>query len=1044
MTKDVDPHEQTSAEPAKPATGHMVAGRTIGGFELISVLGEGGMGVVWSAHDPNLDRVLAIKVLKRSDAAPSLRKRLLREARAMARLKHPNVLTVYEVGTEGERDFIAMEMVEGGSLDEWLERHPPPHDVMAAILAAGRGLAAAHAKGLVHRDFKPHTVLRSKDGRVLVTDFGLARGLGEDSASGEAEHAPEAAHDVTIRPSATPRTNDSLLDSPLTHTGAMIGTPAYMAPEQFVGGAPDPRTDQFAFCVTAWQALTGARPYTGGSLDELRKAASAGVSPSLKVDLAPEIRAALARGLDPDPQKRWPTLDDLLDALDEAVRPRRPRWVVPVVGLALIALVGGTILIARRGGGKGDAAIAAGCAPGEDAFAEAWSPQARAELAKALAGRGIELSDAQYARIADPLDAYRARWTQAFASACKASAKVGVRQRDCLLAARDQTSALALVLHEGPPQMYARIDLHGMLPDLGGCGGDAPAAPPHPPSDPQLRGKIVKLLAKALALQGSPDFLTTYPAIEEEARLVGWPAMLPIVQMGIGNELLRRGEFARARAEMQKVIDAPPDTREAKTVATARFGLLDASLAELAQPDSTAKPGELHHEIERLLRYVRADVKAAGNEPTLVAALAGFEARAAEGLAQWGRYPKAYDEALAQARKSAAQYVAAGDQRRAARLSAIAADIIMARGGSSALDDAMFEARAAGEGLVAAKVDPVPQLDRARAIIERQRGEFALAQQLFARAAGPLASPAGPTRTGTVVAANGKPIANARVVAWHGELAGDPTNVVTDLSELDGEQVETGADGTFTIHAQLGDAIIAELADARSLPMLVSAAPLQLAVATAGELLGTVDRPMLVGVFAEARYTVGGNVWSLRVPVAKDKRFHLMGMPRGAAAIGTTGEAAHGTRRVASGPDPTKLTWPIGEAIEVIARGPLEPGAATAWVFRGKQAPKHRAEAEALAAKVAEVASAPLAPIGADNTDAGRAVYAAGDHHAVISGNLDGDVSVCLARGAAPDAAVACKVVPIKQSVPADPGEGPHGVGVTTVILEEARGTPSP
>src|SRR4051812_31098592 len=102
----------------------MVAGRTIGGFELISVLGEGGMGVVWSAHDPNLDRVLAIKVLKRSDAAPSLRKRLLREARAMARLKHPNVLTVYEVGTEGDRDFIAMEMVEGGSLDEWLERHP--------------------------------------------------------------------------------------------------------------------------------------------------------------------------------------------------------------------------------------------------------------------------------------------------------------------------------------------------------------------------------------------------------------------------------------------------------------------------------------------------------------------------------------------------------------------------------------------------------------------------------------------------------------------------------------------------------------------------------------------------------------------------------------------------------------------------------------------------------------------------------------------------------------------------------------------------------
>ena len=1040
MTKDVDPHEQTSAEPAKPATGHMVAGRTIGGFELISILGEGGMGVVWSAHDPNLDRVLAIKVLKRSDAAPSLRKRLLREARAMARLKHPNVLTVYEVGTEGERDFIAMEMVEGGSLDEWLERQPPRHEVMATILAAGRGLAAAHAKGLVHRDFKPHNVLRSKDGRVLVTDFGLARGMAEDSSSGSIESAdPEAAHDVTIRPSTAARTNDRLLDSRLTQTGAMIGTPAYMAPEQFLGGAPDPRTDQFAFCVTAWQALTGARPFTGASLDELREAASAGVSPSLKVDLAPEIRAALARGLDPDPQKRWPTLDDLLEALDHAVRPRLPRWVVPVALLALVALVGGTILLARRGGRTG-ATVAAGCAPGEDGFAEAWSPQARAELARVLTGRGIELSEAQYARLADPLDAYRVRWTQAFATACKAPEKLGVRQRDCLLAARDQTAALALVLREGPPPMYARIDLPGMLPDLTGCGGDAPNAPPHPPTDPQLRGKIVHLLAKALSLQGSPDFVAASPAIEEEARTVGWPAMLPIVQMGIGNELLRRGEYAQARVEMQKVIDAPSDTRETKTVATARFGLLDASIAELAQPASNAKSGELHHEIERLLRYARADVKAAGTEPTLGAALAGFEARAAEGLAQWGRYPKAYDEALAQARKAAAQYVAAGDQRRAARLSALAADIIMARGGSSALDDAMFEARAAAEGLVAAKLDPVPALDRMRAIIERQRGEYALAQQLFTRSAGPPLAPTGPARTGTVVGASGKPVVNARVVAWRGELAGDPTNVVTDPTELDGEVVETAADGTFTIHAAPGDAIMAEFADARSLPVLVSAAPLQLAVGTTGELSGSVDRPMLVGVFAEARYTVGANVWTVRVPVGRDKRFHLTGMPRGGAAIGTTGAAATGTRRVASGADATKLAWPIGEAIEVIARGPLEPDAATAWVFRGKQIPKRRADAEALAARAAEVAWAGIAPIGADNTDLGRSVYAAGDRHAVISGNLDGDVSVCLARGSAPDAAVACKVVAIKQTVLTDPGEGPHGVGITTVILEEAGG----
>src|SRR5688572_8576292 len=175
------------------------------------------MGIVWSARDPLLDRTLAIKVLKRIDAAPSLRLRLLREARAMARLKHPNVLTVYEVGTEGERDFIAMELVEGGPLDEWLAKDPPRSDVVAALLAAGRGLASAHAAGLVHRDFKPNNVLRSRDGRVLVTDFGLARGLSDDAPVVAPIVAEGVAHDVTHEaPVSDSSAVDSVLHSPLT------------------------------------------------------------------------------------------------------------------------------------------------------------------------------------------------------------------------------------------------------------------------------------------------------------------------------------------------------------------------------------------------------------------------------------------------------------------------------------------------------------------------------------------------------------------------------------------------------------------------------------------------------------------------------------------------------------------------------------------------------------------------------------------------------------------------------------------------------------
>ncbi|MBL0212832.1 MAG: serine/threonine protein kinase [Myxococcales bacterium] len=1057
--KDVDPHEETRAESIRP--GKMQAGLPIGGYSLEQVLGEGGMGVVWSAHDPNLDRRLAIKVLKRQDAAPALRKRLLREARAMARLKHPNVLTVYEVGTDGDRDFIAMELVEGGSLDEWLDRQPPRDDVMKAILAAGRGLAAAHAAGLVHRDFKPHNVLRSIGGRVLVTDFGLARGMGDDGGSWsggggsggagsggarEVEVPADAALDMTIRPTAS-RT-DSLLDSPLTHTGAMIGTPAYMAPEQFRGGAPDPRTDQFAFCVTAWQALTGTRPYTGTTLDELRKAASAGIAPTLKVDLPPAVRAALARGLEPDPEKRWPTLDDLLDALDHAVRPRRPRWIVPAAALALIGVMAIAMLIARRSG-PAQAAFATGCGPGEDALAEAWSPKVRTDLIAAHRTRGVELPDDAYARFANPMDAYRSRWTQAFATACKAPEKVGARQRACLLGARDQMAALAYIAREGSAPMISRIDVLGILPELTTCAGDTPNAPVLYPDDPVLRTKVLGLLARAFTLAGSPNFARDFPALEAEAKASGWPPMLPVIQMGIGNELLRRGNHAAGRAMLLNVLAAPSETRDAKTTAVARFGVLDATLAELSEPRSTAKPGELHHEIARLLEYARADVKVAGTDATLAAALAAFEARAAAGLAQWGRYPRELDEAIAQARKAEGLYKDAGDARRSALLSALVAEMIVLRGHPDALDDAMFVTRTASEVLVTAKAPPLPMLDHVRATIELARGEFALAQQLLVRAAGPPPPVSGSMHTGVVVGASGKPVANARVVAWRGELIGDPTNVITDVGTLVGDHVETGPDGSFEIHAEAGDALIAEFANARSAPALVTPQPARLVLAPTTDLLGSVDRKNLVGVTAEARYAIGANAWSLRVPITKDRSFHLAGMPPGAPRIGASGDAAQGQRRVVAGPGAKALTWPIGQAIEVIVRSGGGGGDgdedAMVWLYRGKHSPARRADAEALAERAGEVAWASLGPVGADNTDAGRAVYEPGDRHAVISGNLDGEVSACVARGAAPDALVRCQVVTITQTIAIDPEDGPRGVGVSTVIFPDGgRGKPAP
>jgi serine/threonine protein kinase len=328
----VDPSAVTEAGAGGDPSTALAPGASIGKYRLDRQLGAGGMGVVWAAFDPDLERAVAIKVLRAVDAVATLRTRLLREARAMARLKHPNVLTVYEVGTDRNRDYIAMELIDGGDLDAWLASKPPRAQILAALLAAGRGLAAAHDAGLIHRDLKPHNILRGRDGGVYVTDFGLARGQIEDGP--EIVQGAVAATAV----GSQPRAIDSVLDSPLTQTGVLIGTPAYMAPEQFAGRAPDPRSDQFAFCVTAWEAITGARPFSGKTLEELRVAAAGGahgIAAPPEAVLPARIRSVLVRGLAPDPESRWPDMDAVLRALEAAIAPPRRSRVPMFVGITL-------------------------------------------------------------------------------------------------------------------------------------------------------------------------------------------------------------------------------------------------------------------------------------------------------------------------------------------------------------------------------------------------------------------------------------------------------------------------------------------------------------------------------------------------------------------------------------------------------------------------------------------------------------------------------------------------------------------------------------
>jgi formylglycine-generating enzyme required for sulfatase activity/tRNA A-37 threonylcarbamoyl transferase component Bud32 len=335
--------DSTRADAAPGASEVLARGEALGRYIVIERLGEGATGFVYAAYDPELDRKVAIKILRRRDegAQESRRQaRFVREAKSIAKLAHPNVVGIFDVGVHEGRAFLAMEYVEGGTLRQWMEsRRRPWRDVVKMFVAVGRGLTDAHAAGLVHRDFKPDNVLIDPAGTPKVADFGLARLSGSgDADSSDGLDKAETIHEVPAVP----------LDSPLTRTGAIAGTPAYMAPEQFMGRATDGRTDQFAFCVALHEALYGRRPFDEESVFELADSVireriqtppNAGNVPSW-------IRRSLLRGLKADPNQRYATLEDLLGALqaDPVARLRK----VVVASIVTVLVVGTLAGLYRR------------------------------------------------------------------------------------------------------------------------------------------------------------------------------------------------------------------------------------------------------------------------------------------------------------------------------------------------------------------------------------------------------------------------------------------------------------------------------------------------------------------------------------------------------------------------------------------------------------------------------------------------------------------------------------------------------------------------
>jgi tetratricopeptide (TPR) repeat protein/predicted Ser/Thr protein kinase len=416
--------EKVRAQVRAGLFGEAEAPVEVGRYRVLEKIGAGGLGVVYLAHDPELDRQVALKLLQPEPGGSSAsgvgQDRLLREAQAMAQLSHPNVMTVFEVGRHGADEvFIAMEFVDGQTLGDWVRAKAPSRDdILRAFCDAGAGLAAAHAAGMIHRDFKPANVLVGRDGRVRVLDFGLAKSMRQ------------------VDP-VTTNLSDSearAIDVKLTSTGMFMGTPAYMSPEQHSGAPVDARSDQFAFCLALWESLFGARPYTGTTVDALaaekrRGPPSAPDASGADAKVPAWIVEVLRRGLSPDQGDRFGSMPELLEHLDSpATDPR-----VPVRRRIRLAAASATVLLALGGAwflGRGPQTE---CERVEQQLASAWDSASRQQLAQRFGRSGRPEAERTWSAVESQLDAYARDWVERRTANCaREDASEAFAERLCL------------------------------------------------------------------------------------------------------------------------------------------------------------------------------------------------------------------------------------------------------------------------------------------------------------------------------------------------------------------------------------------------------------------------------------------------------------------------------------------------------------------------------------------------------------------------------------------------------------------------------------
>jgi eukaryotic-like serine/threonine-protein kinase len=592
-----DPGKATATHGSRPGTSsvseeHPRLLPQIGKYTVLGVLGRGGMGLVYKGYDSDLDRRVAIKVFHRQGTADdsqarAIQARAMREAQALAKLSHPNIVAVHEVGTFEQQNFIVMEYVKGGTLREMLRARPPYAQVIDVFVQIGRALAAAHYAGIIHRDLKPENVVVDADGHPQVLDFGLAR----------------AADMVEIERSSRNHTSpprDSAQMVTLTSPGDLIGTPAYMAPEQLLRERACERSDQYAFCVSLYEALYGERPFVAATVDALRVAVLSGAIPQPAKPAYPVpayLRAALLRGLSFAREERFPSMDALVAVIVAGERRRKLHRIL-AGGLGLAALTGAAAGLLWLSGGS-----QAGTCQVEPPPIDR---PAQVRLERAMLAGGDDFAGHGLAQLRRTLEHQRVDLAAAHQQLCAHRHDWSITTREaadaCLEEAQWSLAALTDALTDASPATTRlAADASAELPAAASCLDPAALARrPPTPTDPDARARsaaVRRALARARVLLTlgettraqalSEQLLAVAPAAHEDHLLAAAHEdhLLAEIQLLRGLAIAQGGDPRRAESVLQEA------TRQAAEVGAEPL-LVDGlcALTRVAGEQSIAQP----------------------------------------------------------------------------------------------------------------------------------------------------------------------------------------------------------------------------------------------------------------------------------------------------------------------------------------------------------------------------------------------------------------------------------------------------------------------